>query len=112
MKINDSIKNPVSQGADKAAAERSGAVKLESGAGEKAEKSQAGARAAGNVTLSPRAAQLQSLEAEVAASNVFDTKKVDAIKSAIASGQLKVNSEKVADGLIETVRDLLTTKKT
>lgn len=112
MKINDSIKNPVSQGADKAATEKAGAVKLESGAGKKAEKSQSGVKAAGNVTLSPMSAQLQSLEVKVAASNVFDAEKVDAIKSAITSGQFKVDSEKVADGLIETVRDLLTTKKT
>jgi len=69
------------------------------------------AKVAGNVTLSPMSAQIQSLEAKVAASNVFDVEKVDAIKSAIAGGQFKVDSGKVADGLIETVRDLLTTKK-
>lgn len=110
MKINDSVKNPVNQGVDKSA-KKPAVAKPESGAGKSAEKSQAGAPSVGSVTLSPMAAQLQSLEAEVTASNVFDTKKVDAIKSAIASGQFKVNSEKVADGLIETVRDLLTTKK-
>src|SRR3954469_2960660 len=38
---------------------------------------------------------------------VFDSKKVERIKLAIADGQFKVNSEKVADGLLETVRDLL-----
>lgn len=38
---------------------------------------------------------------------VFDSKKVDRIKAAISSGQFQVNSEKVADGLLDTVRDLL-----
>ncbi len=107
MNINNSIKNTVGLGVDKP-----GAGKLDSSAGKKAEKSQTDAKVAENVTLSPMSAQLQSLEAQVAASNVFDAEKVDAIKSAIASGQFKVDSEKVADGLIETVKDLLTTKKT
>jgi negative regulator of flagellin synthesis FlgM len=57
-------------------------------------------------------AQLQSLEATIASDKAFDVEKVAAIKLAISSGQFNVSSEKVADGLIETVRDLLTTKKT
>ncbi|HSH71435.1 MAG TPA: flagellar biosynthesis anti-sigma factor FlgM [Methylophilaceae bacterium] len=103
MKItNDPIKNPAGLVTEK----------VEPGAGKKTEKSQVQPKATENVTLSPMAAQLQSLEAKVAADNVFDIEKVDAIKSAIASGQFKVDSEKVADGLIETVKDLLTPKKT
>lgn len=55
--------------------------------------------------------QLQSLEGKIASSSVFDTKKVEKIKLAIADGQFQVNSEKVADGLLETVKDLLHSRK-
>lgn len=60
-----------------------------------------------NVRLSP---QVQELDRATTAA-VFDTKKVEKIKLAIADGQFQVNSEKVADGLLETVKDLLHSRK-
>jgi negative regulator of flagellin synthesis FlgM len=55
--------------------------------------------------------QGQALSSVAGAGAVFDTKKVERIKSAIADGQFHVNSEKVADSLLETVRDLLHSRK-
>lgn len=55
--------------------------------------------------------QLQSLEGKIANSSAFDAKKVEKIKLAIADGHFQVNSEKVADGLLDTVKDLLRSRK-
>jgi negative regulator of flagellin synthesis FlgM len=55
--------------------------------------------------------QGQALASTGASNGVFDSKKVERIKSAIAEGQFTVNSEKVADSLLETVRDLLHSRK-
>lgn len=97
MKINDSIKKPVGLPLDKS----------DASPGKKPEATPVGAKAGDSVTLSPMASQLKSLEQKVAAENVYNAEKVSEIKAAISSGQFSVNSEKVADGLIQTVRDLL-----
>ena len=104
MKINDSIKNKAGLSINKAATEKAGVEK-------NTQTSQVD-MATENVTLSPLSAQLQSLQANVSTDSSFDVEKVAAIKSAITSGQFKVSPEKVADGLIESVKDLLNTKKT
>jgi len=101
MKINDLLKKTV--GLDLEKSNPSTAKKIE--------KSDVGSPSTESVTLSPLAAQLKSLEANVASTEVFDSAKVDAIKSAISSGKFTVDSEKVASGLIETVKDLLNTRK-
>ena len=61
-----------------------------------------------SVRISP---QLQALTGQLSTSGAFDSKKVAEIKAAIASGQFQVNAEKVADGLMDTVRDLIQTRK-
>lgn len=102
MKINDSINKPISLGTDKLDT---------TGSNKKSEKVAEDVKAVESVTLSPMSSQIQSLEKKVASETVFDAEKVEAIKSAIAGGQFTVNSEKVADGLIQTVKDLLSTKQ-
>jgi negative regulator of flagellin synthesis FlgM len=47
-----------------------------------------------------------------ATSLTFDTQKVNQIKAAIANGTFKVNSDRVAEGLIESVRSSLTDQGT
>lgn len=63
-----------------------------------------------NVSLGSTAAQLQSMESSMASSPIVDTTKVAEIKQAISEGRFKVNSEVVADRLIETVQNLITNR--
>lgn len=48
---------------------------------------------------------------QTSAGGVFDSKKVEEIKAAIANGTFKVDPEKVANGLLDTVNDLIRTRK-
>lgn len=64
-----------------------------------------------NVQISPLSSQLQALQSAQASGAVFEAKKVEEIKLAISEGRFQVNSEKVADGLLETVKDLLNARK-
>ena len=60
-----------------------------------------------SVSLGSTAAQLQSMESSMANSPVVNAAKVAEIKQAIADGRFKVNSEVVADRLLETVSELI-----
>lgn len=63
-----------------------------------------------SVSLGSTATQLQSMENSMANTPVADAAKVAEIKQAISDGRFKVNSEAVADRLLETVRDLIGNK--
>lgn len=70
--------------------------------------SASGAGAAGEkVEFSSLSASMQQAEAALAEVPVVDQSKVDEIKQAISEGHFKVDAEKVADGLIESVRQML-----
>ncbi|MBY0574210.1 MAG: flagellar biosynthesis anti-sigma factor FlgM [Undibacterium sp.] len=64
-----------------------------------------------NVQISPLSVQLQALQNTQASGAVFEAKKVEEIKLAIAEGRFHVDAEKVADGLLETVKDLLNARR-
>lgn len=63
------------------------------------------------VSLGSTATQLNKIEASMASSPVVDAGKVAEIKQAISDGRFQVNSAVVADGLIATVRDLISGSK-
>ena len=98
MKIDDSIKKasglPISTSGTRA--------------GKSAEKPAVDAKQGESVHIS---SQLQSIASQLSSGSVFDTKKVEEIKAAIASGTFQVNAEKVAEGLIDTVKDLIHPRK-
>ena len=99
MKSDDSLK--------KAAGLSVGTTTTRAGKG--AEKAGSTARpASDNVSLSP---QVQALAAQVANTPVFDANKVEEIKAAIANGTFTVDPEKVANGLLDTVSDLIHSRK-
>jgi negative regulator of flagellin synthesis FlgM len=66
------------------------------------------APATDSVHLSP---QLQSLSQATGTGAPFDAKKVEEIKAAIAEGRFQVDPEKVANGLLDTVTDLIQSRK-
>lgn len=63
-----------------------------------------------SVSLGSTTAKLQSMESSMANSPIADAGKVSEIRQAISEGRFKVNSEIVADRLIETVKDLISKK--
>lgn len=106
MKINDSKNNAVNLGLDKLSVDK---------VSEKSNKGVGGVTSStpasdDSVTLSPLAQQLQSLQAKMGTESVFDADKVNEIKNAIMRGDFKIDTEKVADGLIQSVKDILSNK--
>lgn len=66
------------------------------------------AAAAGDkVELSSLAARLQDAGATNADVPVVDSARVAEIKQAISEGRFQINPERIADGLIESVREML-----
>lgn len=98
MKIENSVKEtgglPSSDGRTRAAKD---SPKAESASGSGSER----------VELSSLSARLQQMEETIGNTPVVDSAKVDEIKQAMSEGRFKVDTGKVADGLIDSVRQML-----
>jgi negative regulator of flagellin synthesis FlgM len=67
----------------------------------------AAASSGDQVELSPLSARLQEISAEMASAPAMDAGRVAEIKQAITEGHFQINPERIADGLIESVRQML-----
>jgi negative regulator of flagellin synthesis FlgM len=67
----------------------------------------ASATPVGGADTVQRSSELQNLEKSLSTGEAFDATRVEEIKQAISEGRFTVNPEKVADGLLATVRDLI-----
>lgn len=72
---------------------------------------QSSSTAGTSVHLGATSSQLLSMENSMANSPVVDVAKVAEIKQAISENRFQVNSGVVADRLIETVKDLISSHK-
>lgn len=63
------------------------------------------------VALSPLSARLQELESAMATTPMAASQRVAAIREAIASGTFQIDASKIADGLIDSVRQMLAAQK-
>ncbi|ENO89519.1 MULTISPECIES: flagellar biosynthesis anti-sigma factor FlgM [Thauera] len=60
-----------------------------------------------SVQLSPLATLMKKAESAISESSEVDQKRVDEIRQAISEGRFKIDANRIADGLIASVRDML-----
>lgn len=63
------------------------------------------------VHLSSNATKLQNIDSSSASGPLVNTARVQEIKQAISEGSFQINPEVVADRLLETVKELIHSKK-
>ena len=98
MKIDNSVKS---------SANRIGGAQSRPTGGSNAAAPQGKAGGATQVDISPAGSAFQKGLEIAAAAPAFDAQRVAEIRQAIAEGRFQVNPERIADGLIESVRDML-----
>ena len=64
-----------------------------------------------DVALSPLSARLQEIESNLASSPLADNARISEIRQAISQGTFKIDASKIADGLLDSVRQMLSTQK-
>lgn len=67
----------------------------------------AAASGSDQVKLSSISAHLQDVQAATADTSVVDAARVAEIKQAISEGRFQINPERIADGLLDSVRQML-----
>ncbi|AON54360.1 flagellar biosynthesis anti-sigma factor FlgM [Herbaspirillum seropedicae] len=104
MNVNDALKSAALNTEQTQAQPRNNAQ-----AGATAGNNAASSTASDSVRLS---ATYHSLETKVSSSSgSFDAKKVAEIKAAIANGTFQIDADKVANGLIDTVKTLINARR-
>lgn len=100
MKINSAVKTvgTVADGGSRPAASQRPASAAQGGSAEQ-------------VAISSLSARLQEIEAGLKSTPVFNAERVAEIKQAIAEGRFKVNPERIADGLLQDVRQMLSEQR-
>lgn len=63
------------------------------------------------VELSTLSTRLQEIESNLASSPVADNARVSEIRQAISQGTFKIDTGKIADGLLDSVRQMLASQK-
>ncbi len=64
-----------------------------------------------SVHLSSNATKLQTIDSTSVSSSIVNTARIQEIKQAISEGNFQINPEVVADRLLETVKELIQSKK-
>ncbi len=102
MKIENTIKTAAAVHANEISSARTAQKSAEPAA------APTGSSGSDSVQLST---QLQSINKNLASMEAFDAERVEKIRQAISEGHFTVNPEKVADRLLETVRELIQTRQ-
>ena len=64
-----------------------------------------------DVALSPLSSRLQQIESTLANTPVMNADRIAEVRQAISQGNFKIDTGKIADGLIESVRQMLAAQK-
>lgn len=64
-----------------------------------------------DVALSPLSSRLQEIESSLATSPAIDSERIAEIRQAISQGTFKIDASKIADGLLDNVRQMLDRQK-
>ncbi len=103
MKIDNSVK-PVSPA-------KVGQTTAKKTGGGAATKGAASSASREKVDINPLSSQLAALEGSLEQVSVVDTARVESIKQAISEGRFKVDPDAIADRLIETVKEMVLSRK-